>query len=57
MENIKQILEAKRASLITEIELDSKYTEDRINGQFYRGRVAVETHFKEFIESLMDKLN
>lgn len=57
MENIKQILEAKRASLITEIELDSKYTEDRINGQFYRGRVAVETHFKEFIENLMDKLN
>lgn len=57
MENIKQILEAKRASLITEIEMDTKYCDDRINGQFYRGRVAVEHHFKEFIEGLMDKLN
>lgn len=57
MENIKQILEAKRASLITEIELDTKYCEDRINGQFYRGRVAVEKQFKEFVEALMDKLN
>ena len=57
MENIKQILEAKRASLITEIEMDTKYCDDRINGQFYRGRVAVENHFKEFVEGLMDKLN
>lgn len=57
MEDIKQILEQKRASLITEIELDSKYTEDRINGQFYRGRVAVEKQFKEFVEALMNKLN
>lgn len=57
MENIKQVLEQKRASLITEIELDEKYIADPINGRFYAGRVAVEHHFKEFIESLMDKLN
>ena len=57
MESIKQALEAKRASLITEIELDTKYTEDKISGQFYRGRVAVEKQWKEFIETLMDKLN
>ena len=57
MEDIKQVLEQKRASLITEIEIDSRYCDDRINGQFYRGRVAVEKHFKDFLESLMDKLN
>lgn len=57
MEEIKQILEQKRASLITEIELDEKYCDDRINGRFYQGRVAVETKFKEFIEELMNMLN
>jgi hypothetical protein len=57
MEEIKQVLEQKRASLITEIELDEKYCDDRINGRFYQGRVAVETKFKEFIEELMNMLN
>ena len=57
VEEIKQVLEQKRASLITELEADEKECKDYINGRFYQGRVVIETQFKEFVERLMGMLN
>lgn len=57
VEEIKQLLEQKRASLITELESDEKECKDSINGRFFQGRVVIEVQFKEFVEKLMGMLN
>lgn len=55
-EALIEALENREAILIKHIEEDKKWLNDRILGEFYRGRIAIEENWlketRTFIESL-----
>lgn len=51
-----ETLEDREAILIKHVELDEKYFNDPLLGQFYRGRVAVENDWLEDVRKLLKTL-
>jgi len=57
MEKLKELLQEKRASLKTNITEDKGRYTDPFLSQFMRGRVAVEEHWLEFCDDILEMLD
>ena len=57
MEALKSYLETVIALTTKHIAEDEEWKEDRINGNFYRGRLAVEKADLELFKNISDKVN
>ena len=57
MEELKSYLETVIALTTKHIADDEAWKEDRINGQFYRGRLAVEKSDLDIFKKLFDMVN
>ena len=54
MEELKELLTDKKAVLKTNISEDKARYNDPFLGQFMRGRVAVEEHWAEFCDKILE---
>ena len=57
MEALKQYIETVIALTTTHIADDEAWKEDRINGNFFRGRLAVEYADLEVLKKISDLVN
>lgn len=56
LQNTIEALEDREAILIKHMELDEKYYNDALLGQFYRGRVAIESEWLDDVRKLLRAL-
>jgi len=59
MKDVKEVMEyieRKRAALLTDIKGDEARTGDPIIGNHMKGRLAVEQHYLQVLEELMDMI-
>lgn len=54
MDKIREFVKNRQASVYRALELDRKYVNDVYNGQFMRGRVAVEEHYLSDLDKLIE---
>ena len=56
METLKEYLEKKKASLITNLNDDTARKTDPIVGQFMRGRVVIEEDYLKTVDEILEFL-
>ena len=56
MEAIKEYIEKTRAHLLTEMKDDEIRKNDPILGQFLKGRLVIENHYLNTLDSILEML-
>ena len=56
MEILREYIEKKRARLLTEMKEDDSRKNDPILGQFMKGRLVVEGHYLETLDTILEMI-